>query len=149
MQLLSDWHFWIIGGIILLILEIFTPGFVIGIFGFACFAGAVAAVLGLGLASQIVSFGITIAILFLGVRPFVIKHLYNRDSGHQTNVSALIGQTGFVTEKIDRSANTGRIKIGGEEWRAATGNELTIEAGQKVVIRKVEGVTLFVEPILD
>lgn len=147
MQLLSDWHLWVIAGFVLLIFEIFTPGFVIGIFGLACFASALIAGLGLGLTWQLIGFVIATAVFFFGVRPFFVSHISDREPKAKTNVDALIGQTAQVIEMLDSQAGTGRVKVGGEEWRAKTANEMTVEAGRKVVVRRVEGVTLFVEPI--
>jgi hypothetical protein len=34
--MLELWHLWVIAGLALFIIEIFTPGFVMGVFGVAC-----------------------------------------------------------------------------------------------------------------
>jgi membrane protein implicated in regulation of membrane protease activity len=63
----------------------------------------------------------------------------------KTNVDALVGRTGLVTEAVDQALNRGRVRLGGEEWRAVTPDESKIEAGTKVIVKAVEGCKVVVE----
>ncbi len=142
------WHIWVLAGLLLLILEIFTPGFVVGVFGVACLIVAPFAGAGLTISSQLLIFGIATITLLLTTRPLVLKHFYGRGFEIKTNVDALVGQSGYVTDPIDHMSGTGRVKLGGEEWRAITADESVIEPGRKVVVKGVDGNKVIVEPLM-
>ena len=59
-----------------------------------------------------------------------------------TNVDAIIGRTGVVLENIQPN-HFGKIKVGGEEWRARADGE--IPAGEVVTVTGLQGVTLNVK----
>ncbi len=139
------WHFWIIIGILLFIFEIFTPGFVLASFGLSCIFTALAAMLGYGFKTQLIVFCIVTLAIFFSIRPVLKKYFYRFDDQLKTNVHALIGKSGMVIEKIQPSHNGGRVKIGGEDWKAQSLAGEEIEVGENVIIRKIEGVTVFVD----
>ena len=57
----------------------------------------------------------------------------------------MIGERGIAKERL---APSGYIQIRGELWRAERrGEGPPIEAGQAVRVQKMEGLTLFVEPL--
>jgi membrane protein implicated in regulation of membrane protease activity len=143
--MLELWHLWVIAGLALFIIEIFTPGFVMGVFGVACLVVAPFAGKHASLNTQLLVFGIATAAMSLGIRPLIIRHLYRRESMIKTNVDALVGRTGLVTEAVDQALNRGRVRLGGEEWRAVTPDESKIEAGTKVIVKAVEGCKVVVE----
>ena len=53
-----------------------------------------------------------------------------------------MGLQGTVLEAIDPAANTGRVRVRSEEWRARSA--ASIKQGAQVVIEKIEGTTLLV-----
>jgi membrane protein implicated in regulation of membrane protease activity len=61
-----------------------------------------------------------------------------------TNVSALIGKIGKITVKIPIDGK-GYVKIGGEEWPAMEINNLEVEVGSKVIVKKIDGNKAIVE----
>ena len=61
------------------------------------------------------------------------------------NGDALIGQIVEVVEDIDNTNNKGRVKIGGESWKAVSSNGDKIIKGTKVEIINRESITLFVK----
>ena len=144
--MIEVWHVWVMAGIVLWIIEIFTPTFfVVGVFGTACllvapFAGADAS-----LKTQLLVFGIATGAMSFGIRPLILRYFYGREELVKTNVDALVGKSGFVTEMIDYSAGIGKVKIGGEIWRAVTLDELRIDIGQKVTVLEVEGCKVIVK----
>jgi membrane protein implicated in regulation of membrane protease activity len=148
-QMLEAWHLWVIAGLVLWIMEIFTPGFVVGVFGTACLAVAPFAGADVSFKMQLLVFGVTTVIMTFTIRPLILNHLYGRDPKIRTNVDALIGKSGFVTESIDHLHGSGRVKIGGELWRAITQNDSPVEIGRKVTVREVEGNKLIVETITE
>ena len=65
----------------------------------------------------------------------------------QERKNPLIGLTGVVQERLDPS---GYVKVRGELWQAlTTDKEAVVEEGVIVKIRKVNGLTLHVEPNYD
>ncbi len=141
------WQFWIIAGLALWTIEIFTPGFVVGVFGTACLFTAPVAAFGVSFELQLLFFGIASGVLALTIRPLMLRHLYRRTHRYSSNVDALRGAMGVVTEAIDSMTASGRVRIGTEEWRAVEENGGTVEPGQKVTVLSVTGSTIMVRLI--
>ena len=79
-----------------------------------------------------------VALVF--VRP-VITNLQGEKPETMTNAAAMVGKDAFVTEEVSQVA--GYVKIQRETWRART-NRGTKKVGGKLVIEKIDGVTLTV-----
>jgi membrane protein implicated in regulation of membrane protease activity len=141
---MEDWQTWVVAGVILLIFEIFTPGFVTACFGIGCLVAGLASYLGFGYIVQIIIFCAVSLGLFFTIRPFVKKHLYKTSESIKTNTDALIGLVGLVDETIDPATDSGRVIVGGDNWRAISFNNVLIEKGKKVVVKKVERTKVFV-----
>ena len=94
-------------------------------------------------------------ILFLGVsagllallRPMVRKYLKPKITA--TNVDAVVGAQGYVTETVDNIAATGQVKLGSMPWTARSTDGTPIEAGTLVRVDRVEGVKAFVTPVRE
>ena len=94
-------------------------------------------------------------ILFLGVsagllallRPMVRKYLKPKITA--TNVDAVVGSQGYVTETVDNLAATGQVKLGAMPWTARSTDGSPIEAGTLVRVDRVEGVKAFVTPVRE
>ena len=131
------WLIWLSAGIILAILEVFTPGFFIVGIGVSLAITALFSAMGLPFWVQLLVCGVMILIFFLLVRPLVMK-IPHSDS-KKTGTAALMGEEGIVVETITRIEG-GRVKVGGEVWKAKS--DETIEKDLLVVVTGVEGVTL-------
>jgi len=58
--------------------------------------------------------------------------------------SSMIGSWGIAEDRLDRS---GYIRVHGEFWKAEViGSSPSIGKGEKVIVRGIRGLTLFVEP---
>ena len=97
---LEPWHAWIIAGVVLLIVEVVTPGFVVACFGVGCLVAGLVSPLGVGLGSEIAVFCVASLAMLLGIRPIVARHLTPKGGGLKTNVDALVGKRGLVTEAM-------------------------------------------------
>lgn len=135
------WKYWVIAGIVLFAVEVYTPGFVLASFGIACMMSAVAALLDLSMNIQLIVFAVGSVFVFVTIRPFVNRFLYSSEN-LATGTSALIGKTGKVEDRIFNADNTGRVMVGGESWKAASESEDPIEPGEQVEITGISGVTL-------
>ncbi len=138
------WQVWVIMAVILFIVEIFTPGFILACFGISCLVTGLISFGGVGLKWQIVTFSITTLLIFFWLRPLVLKYLFSKKDDVKTNVDALIGKSGLVSEKISARSQTGRVRIGGEDWKAISLGGDDIEVGQKVTVEQIEGVKVLV-----
>ena len=138
------WHIWIIIGILLFIGEVFTPGFFLASLGVGAFVAALVAWLDGSFTWQIVAVAIGTLVTSIGSRPlFRLLHHAGSD-GRTSNAAALVGQRGKVLEAICNIENRGRVKIGGEEWKALASNGGEIEPDATVTIDRIEGATAYV-----
>ena len=146
-MLLEPWHMWVIAGVVLMIIEVVTPGFVVICFGLGCLAAGLAAWAGAGSGWEIVTFSAASLAMLLGIRPLVTKHL-GRDGGElKTNVDALVGKRGLVTESIDAARDSGRVAVGGDDWRASSDGGEALDEGASVEVVRVEGARVIVKPV--
>ena len=74
--------------------------------------------------------------------PFTKKFL--NPKVEKTNVDAIIGSEGYVTDEINNAAALGRVKLNGMEWTARSTSGAAISAGTLVKVDKIEGVKAFV-----
>lgn len=139
------WYIWVIISILMFIAEIIVPTFVFFSLGIGCLASALASAFGVGLIWGIIVFVITALVVFFGLKPLFFKFLYPKHGEIKTNVDALIGKIGVVSETIVPDCNKGRVIVGGEDWKAVSIDDEPIDKGQKVIIMKIEGVKLFVK----
>ena len=90
------------------------------------------------------SLGVTIpcAILMIVLMRLVMRSRLLKPS---TGREQLVGEIGEVTAPVDAASEHGMVFVHGELWRAASTN--TIPQGAKVRVQRVEGLTLYVEPL--
>jgi membrane protein implicated in regulation of membrane protease activity len=140
---MTVWQLWLIAAAILVLVEFFLPGFFIATFVLGCLFSALASFFGGGYIIQTIAFIVGSLISFVGIRPLVLKHLYNNESGTETNIDALVGRSAVVIEPVDKI--NGRVKVGGEDWKASTETDETFESGVTVTVVRIDGATLIVK----
>lgn len=144
---MNIWHIWIILGIVFFIIEIFTPSFFFASLGVGAFIASVAAYYDYSITAQISVLSGGTFIIFIGVRPLLKLMQSTKGDNRKIGVNALIGQEAIVINQIDHANNSGRIKLGGEEWKACSANKDILEEGCMVIVKKIEGVTAHVTHI--
>ncbi len=72
---MTVWQWWVVVGIALFILEVFTQGFFLASLGVSCAASAVVAYFGFGIKSQLLAFSLTTITVLVLIRPFVMRYL--------------------------------------------------------------------------
>jgi membrane protein implicated in regulation of membrane protease activity len=107
-------------------------------------AGLVALVLP-GVLAPALTFAAGTLLSLLGIRPFLLRRLHPIGSEIKTNVDALAGKLGIVSERIDPGTGKGRVLVEGEDWRAAALMDVPLEPGTRVMVVRVEGATLYVD----
>ena len=135
---LRDWHIWLFVGIGLVIVEIFTAGFLLLWFGVGAFLAAGLALLGAGSIYQMLSFILTSLILIVLSRTIFRQFLFRKGVGISTNVEALIGQEAPVMQIIEGKSKPGLVKIGGETWSAIS-EQGRIDQDEVVRVKGVVG----------
>lgn len=145
MENINNNYLLIIGGVIAIIAELalgVATGFDLFLVGVIFIVSG-----GVGLLFNSFSFALVLVVvlsllyIFVG-RSFIKERL--TITTRATNVDALIGKKGMVTKKITKDV-VGQVKVEGEVWRAAS--DTNIDAGSRVVVESVSGVTLTVKPL--
>jgi membrane protein implicated in regulation of membrane protease activity len=136
------WLVWLIAAAVLLGGEVLTMGVFLGPLALAAGAAAVIAGVGGGVAVQFIVF-VAASVASLGLlRPAVLRRLH-RGPTLRTGAAALVGEQALALERVD--CDSGRVKIGGEEWSARSYSEdEVIEPGTRVVVVEIRGATALV-----
>lgn len=136
--------FWVAALVVFLIVEAVTAGLVSIWFVFGSLVALICAALGAAVWLQIFWFVIVSVATLVLTRPLVKRYVDSRSVA--TNADRSIGRTAVVTERIDNLAATGAVKLDGVVWTArSTDDAVTIETGERVTVRAIEGVKLIVE----
>jgi membrane protein implicated in regulation of membrane protease activity len=136
---------WFVAALLLFVAEMMAPGFwLLSVAVGALAAGLVALVLP-GVLAPALTFAAGTLLSLLGIRPFLLRHLHPTGSEIKTNVDALAGKLGIVSERIDPGTGKGRVMVEGEDWRAAALMDVPLEPGTRVMVVRVEGATLYVD----
>lgn len=139
---------WLVVAIVLLVVEILTPG----VFFFACFGlGSLAA---FGAASMGASIGVSLAVCFSVSFVFVLlvapiaRRWVKKGTSTPVGLDSLIGQRAWVIEAIDPITGKGQVRLpNGSVWIAICGQQ--VPEGTQVVINGIEGTRLAVAPFTD
>ncbi|MCK9490029.1 MAG: NfeD family protein [Xanthomonadales bacterium] len=139
--------YWLILGLILIVLELFSPGAYLLWLGLAALATALLAWLApeLELLWQTIAFGLLAVAWILGYRHwrrrFPAIEASDRPLLNQ-RAARLVGQVHVLAEPL--VDGRGRLQVGDTYWRLAGPD---IAAGQRVRIVATEGMVLQVEPL--
>ena len=134
---------WLALAVIFLIIEAITVGLATIWFAAGAFAAFVLSLLNVPVLAQVVIFLAVSCCLLVFTRKIFVEKL--RTGSESTNVDALIGETGIVTEEI-RPLTVGQVKINGQVWSALGKDDETIEKDRLVKVIAIEGVKLIVIP---
>lgn len=140
---MEPWVIWLVVAGALLVAELFTLTFVLGLLAGAALLTAGVAAFDVPVAGQVAVFAVGSAVGYVLVRPF--ERIHQRTAALTTGTAALTGRHAVVTEEI--TAHTGRVKLGGESWAARPETAgLAIPLGTTVVVSAVDGATVVVFP---
>lgn len=141
------WILWTMLGVVLIIAEVFTPGFVLLWFGIGALCAALGGFLGLDYPLQFfVFFVVSVALTAASRTIFARFFTHNeRPDGFKTGAASLPGQVGTVVTSSRGSLNEGAVKVFGSVWTAypAEGEE-PLEAGDRVVVERLQGASIYV-----
>lgn len=138
------WLLWLALLIVFGIAEAATVSMVSLWFMGGSLAALIVQLLGASVGIQVAAFIVVSVALLACLRPFVRKYIDPKRAA--TNIDAVIGKQAIVTEAVDNLKGTGTLKLEGKEWSARSVTGEILQPGSVVVIVKIEGVKLYVEP---
>ena len=139
--------FWLIMIVVFLLAEASTVMLVSTWFAIGSLAAMLMALIGAGIALQVIVFVIISAVCLTALRPLVRKHISPKLT--KTNVDAVIGTTGLVTAPIDNVMAQGQVKLGAMTWTARSESGEPIPEGTLVKVVRIEGVKAIVSPVKE
>jgi len=133
---------WLIGGVLLLILEVIAPGFFLVFLGAAAMAtGLFTLLFSLGTAPQLALFALYAVIAVLvGRRFYANRTADSTDPLLNDRAGRLVGKSVTVVATVDE--HSGRVRVGDSEWSARGG---PAQVGERVRITGIDGNCLKVE----
>lgn len=138
------WLIWIILAAALGVAEFLTLTFVLGLLAAAALVAGILGAIGLPVVVQIIGFAAASAAGLILVKPIMDRQL-KRGPDVRSGTAALVGRSGVVLQKVD--ADSGRVKLQGEEWSARCLDEdLVIPVGAHVDVMEIDGATAVVYP---
>lgn len=144
------WILWTVLGVILIIAEVFTPGFVLLWFGVGALAAAFASILGIGVPLQFAIFIVISTALTAASRTIFVNYFSRVKQGDdlKSGVAALPGMIGTVVSSSSGAMNEGAVKVFGSTWTAfpSEGEDL-LEAGDRVKVERVQGASIYVRRV--
>ncbi len=144
------WILWLVLGVVLIIAEVFTLGFVLFWFGIGALGAAFAGYLGLGFGIQFMIFAIISIALTAMSRTIFAKYLPHTNGGQElkSGIDALPGQIGTVTLGSAGALHEGAVKVYGSTWTAyPEDGETLLAEGEKVEVVSVRGASVYVRPV--
>jgi membrane protein implicated in regulation of membrane protease activity len=146
------WIVWIALILIFGIIELTTLEFTFLMLAFGSAGGLVSGLLGAPWWLQILIAAVLSVLLLFALRPALLRALKRGGDPAPSNVDALLGLSGTVTN--DFSGNANHVKLAnGDTWTARLGaseglpgSDRTLVEGERVVVIAIEGATAVVVP---
>ena len=137
---------WLVLLIGFLVVEAACPIHLVSIwFAAGALAAMIAAALGAQFWLQITVFVVVSGALLALLWPFIRKFL--NPKLQKTNIDAIIGSIGTVTEDIENIDAVGQVKLGAMYWTARTTDGKPLCKGTRVRVDRIEGVKVFVSAV--
>ena len=141
------WQIWLIASGVFFVIEIFTVGFLIFWLGVAALLAMLISFFTNSIILQTSVFVIASGLLIFATRPLADK-IVKKDAT-PTNVYSLVGKKGIIVEDINWANGTGQVKVEGDIWSAKTKEQINIPKGTEVEIESIEGVKVYVTPVMQ
>lgn len=110
-------------------------------FAAGALAAFIAALCDLGMGMQMFIFVVVSVVLLTVTRPLLKKFTVGK---LPTNIDIDIGKTAVVIEDVNNSADKGRARLNGVDWKAVSTDGSLIREGSIVKIDEIKGTKLFV-----
>jgi membrane protein implicated in regulation of membrane protease activity len=136
------WWIWVLGGLVLLVLEVTTPGGFFAVF-FAAGAILVGGLKALGWDGPAWADWLVFTVLSVASLAFFRKPLMRRFSlSSGRPVDRMEGEKALVTEEV-APGGVGKAEMRGASWTARTAGDAPLGVGRRCLVERVEGLTLW------
>lgn len=141
------WIIWSIIALLCLLAELSTGGFYLMCFAFGALLTIPCSLITNHISILLAIFGIISLLSMFFIRPLLVKFEKNKKDGvKRSNIDAIIGQKGTVTQAIEENGY-GRVSAGGDDWKACTENGMPLPVGTKIEVTKQDSIILTVKEI--
>jgi inner membrane protein len=135
------WWLWVLAGIALLAFEVATPGGLFALFfGVGALLVAPLAALGFSGAVQWFAFSALSLVGLLTLRRSLLRRL----SRQHAMQAELVGEQAVLLGDLSAGGEA-TAELRGTTWTARTASELPLKAGQRCLVERVDGLTLWVD----
>lgn len=147
---MTAWLIWLIAAIIMLIIEVTTGTVVALCLAVGCLLAIVPAVCSGHLVVQFVVASAGSVASFMILAPIIRKYRLNKATrrDERSNMDAIIGRTGVVTEAIYPDGRQGRVRVDGDNWLAVADSQYCpLMIGQNVEVMSYDSIVIKVKPL--
>ncbi|MFP4476196.1 MAG: NfeD family protein [Desulfatibacillaceae bacterium] len=150
MEALNAWfdptYFWLIIGVVLILVEVVNPGLILVFFGLGAFATAVVCrAVDIGITAQLLVFLVSSLLLMLALRSWLRDVFGGKLAGDGSpDDDHVVGRRAVVTQAI-APHSPGRVELHGSTWSAEADRE--IPEGTPVEVTGKQSITLHVRPL--
>ena len=139
------WWVWVLAGFLLLIIEFFTTTAHVGFFAVGAFLVAIMVSVDAGgpLWFQLVFFATSSVVLLIFVRPIIVRKL---GLSKTPLVDQIAGEHAVALQDMGVESD-GRAEMRGTTWSARNVGDKPLARGQKCVVDRVVGLTLYVRAV--
>jgi membrane protein implicated in regulation of membrane protease activity len=143
------WIVWLALILIFGIIEVTTLEFTFLMLAFGSLGGLISGLLGVPWWGQFIIAAVLSVLLLFAVRPALLKALRKGADPARSNVDALIGLSGVVTNDFSGNANHAKL-ANGEVWTARLSDDSRpLTEGERVVVTAIDGATAVVAPAAE
>jgi len=136
-----SWWVWVLFGIVLLVVEMVTPGGLFALFfGVGALCVAVLAALGAPPILQWLAFTVVSVVLLATLRRWVKERLLR---GPSASVDAIVGEEVVLLDDL-AAGGEAKAELRGVPWSARIASGIALRKGQRARVERVEGLTLWV-----
>lgn len=140
--------FWLVVTILFVLLELMTVGLTSIWFAAGAFVAFIMAMLGMGVAEQVIVFVLVSIVLLCLTKPWARKYI--NSNAQKTNIDSLIGEKTIITEDVDNLKQTGKAIVLGQEWTVRSEDDTQmLKEGDLAEIIRISGVKLIVRKIKE
>jgi membrane protein implicated in regulation of membrane protease activity len=137
---------WLALALVAAVVEILSLSLVFLMVAGGAAAAALVAALGGSPPLAVLTFAATTGLLFVGVRPLLMKYSPQGGPGTVTGAAALVDREAIVLQEV--TSSEGLVKLAGEIWTArAAPSAGRLEVGSRVRVVAIAGATAVVTPL--
>jgi len=145
MESLDLWVMWVAIALVCAIAEMITAGFFIMCFSVGALVALPFSFFDVPAVWQWVIFAVASTVAVFLVRPFAVRYLRNKRTKETvSNADAILGKICTVSEAIPEKGY-GRVKLGGDDWKAVSADGSALAEGERVRIVARESLIVTVE----